>query len=157
MLNYYADLSGHKGSSACGKCHIGESLPFPDPATGLPTQAQRDAIDCLICHASDGNYDMNGDGVYNATDATAVNRALMTNSVTGRRYWFQDQSLQAAESVGNRVSNGACLRCHEHGMSAPITNGERPLTRSTTSTRPRACSAPTVTWYRIIRSPAARA
>lgn len=119
MLNYYADLSGHKGSSACGKCHVGDSVPFPDPATGQPSQAQKDGIDCLICHASDGNYDMNGDGVYDATDETAANRALMTNSVTGRRYWFQDRSLQAAESVGARVSNGACLRCHEHGMSAP--------------------------------------
>ena len=119
MLNYYADLSGHKGSSACGKCHVGASVPFPDPATGQPTQAQKDGLDCLICHAADGNYDMNGDGLYDATDANAVNRALMTNAVTGRRYWFQDRSVRAAESVGGPVSNEACLRCHEHGLAAP--------------------------------------
>lgn len=119
MLNYYADLAGHQGSAACGKCHVGNTPPFPDPAAGQFTRAQMDGLDCLICHATDGHYDMNGDGAYDARDETAANRALRTNSVTGGRYWFQDRSMWAAESVGEPVSNGACLRCHEHGMAAP--------------------------------------
>lgn len=49
MVNYYADLGGHKTSSACGKCHIADGLPFPDPATGRYTQTQTNGLDCLIC------------------------------------------------------------------------------------------------------------
>ena len=119
MLNYYADLAGYQCSSACGKCHVGKYPPFPDPTTGQTSRAQIDGLDCLICHAADGHYDMNGDGVYDARDDNASNRALLTNAVTGSRSWFQDRSLWAAQSVGEPVSNGACLRCHEHGMAAP--------------------------------------
>ena len=119
MVNYYADLGDHKGSSACGKCHVGQGLPFPDPATGLFTQHQKDGIDCLVCHADTDHYDMTGDGIYDERDADATHRALKTDSGTGRRYWFQDRSLKAAETVGGRVSVEACLRCHEHGQAAP--------------------------------------
>lgn len=119
MLNYYADLAGHQGSSACGKCHVGNAPPFPDSGTGWYSQSQIDGLDCLICHAADGHYDMNGDGIYDPQDENAANRALLTNSVTGERYWFQDRSMWAAESVGEPVTSGACLRCHEHGMGAP--------------------------------------
>lgn len=119
MVNYYGDLAGHQGSAACGKCHVGDTPPLPNPSTGQYSSAQKTGIDCLICHAADGHYDMNGDGIYDARDDNAANRALLTNSVTGARYWFQDRSLWAAESVGGPVSNGACLRCHEHGMGAP--------------------------------------
>ena len=119
MINYYADLGAHKGSSACGKCHVGDQLPFPDPATGRYTQAQKDGLDCLICHASEGNYDINGDGIYDDRDADATHRILVTNSITGRRAWFQDRSLRAAESVGKPVGTAQCYRCHEHGQAAP--------------------------------------
>lgn len=117
MLNYYADLGAHKGSSACGKCHVADQLPFPDPKTGQFTQSQKNGIDCLICHAA--NYDFNGDGQYTDTDKEATHRLLTTNSVTGRREWFQDRSLKAAESVGQKVGVAQCLRCHEHGQAAP--------------------------------------
>lgn len=119
MVNYYADLGQHKGSSACGKCHIADQLPFPDPATGKFSKAQVDGLDCLICHASENNYDMTGEGQYTAEDADATHRALTTNELSGRRRWFQDRSLRAAESVGGKVGTAQCLRCHEHGQAAP--------------------------------------
>ncbi len=119
MVNYYADLGAHKGSTACGKCHVGDGLPFPDAATGQFSAAQKNAVDCLVCHASAGNYDMTGDGVYDEQDAEATHRALRTDTQTGRRSWFQDRSLRAAESVGKPVEVAACLRCHEHGQAAP--------------------------------------
>ena len=119
MVNYYADLGAHKGSTSCGKCHIGDGLPFPDPATGQYSQEQKNGIDCLVCHASEGNYDMTGDGIYDAEDAEATHRALKVDTQTGRRSWFQDRSQRAAESVGGPVSTAACLRCHEHGQAAP--------------------------------------
>ena len=118
MLNYTADFGAHKGSSACGKCHVADQLPFPNPATGQFAQAQKDGLDCLICHASAGNYDMNGDGIYDETDADAAHRRLLTDAATGRRSWFQDRSLRAAESVGQPVGAAQCLRCHEHGQAA---------------------------------------
>jgi octaheme c-type cytochrome (tetrathionate reductase family) len=118
MVNYFADLGAYKDSGACGKCHVGDSLPLPDPATGQYTQAQKDGLDCLICHASENHYDMNGDGLCNATDAETGHRLLTTNSVSGRRTWFQDRSVRAAESVGPKVTSAQCLRCHEHGQAA---------------------------------------
>ena len=118
MVNYFADFGGHTTSAACGKCHVGDSLPLPSPTTGKYTQTQIDGLDCLICHASADNYDMNGDKLYTAADDNAADRALITNSVTGRRAWFQDHSLRAAESVGQPVATAQCLRCHEHGQAA---------------------------------------
>lgn len=128
MVNYFADLGAYKDSGACGKCHVGDSLPFPNPATGQYTQSQKDGVDCLICHASEGNYDMNGDGLYTDADSDAGHRLLTTNSVTGRRAWFQDRSLRAAESVGGKVGVAQCLRCHEHGQAAPDYKRGTPFT-----------------------------
>lgn len=119
MINFFADLGEHKGSSACGKCHVGDSLPFPSPTTGQFTQQQRDGLDCLLCHATAGNYDMNGDGHYDEQDAEATHRTLHSDATTGRRVWHSDKTLRAAESVGQRVGTEACLRCHEHGQAAP--------------------------------------
>jgi hypothetical protein len=62
---------------------------------------------------------MDGDGAYDEHDAEATHRTLQTNSVTGRRFWFSDRSLRAAESVGEKVGAAACLRCHEHGQASP--------------------------------------
>lgn len=118
IVNYTADLGGHKTTSSCGKCHVGKYLPFPDPATGKPTEAQKDGIDCLICHASDGNYDMNGDGVYNEEDRYAGAKKVEVDA-QGNRTWHQDRSLRAAESVGTEISTAACYRCHEHGQADP--------------------------------------
>ncbi len=103
-------------------------MPFPDPATGKYSQLQKDGIDCLICHASEGNYDLTGDGLYTETDANATHRALTTNSVNGRRVWFQDRTLRAAESVGGKVGTTQCLRCHEHGQAAPDYKRGTPFT-----------------------------
>ncbi len=128
MVNYYADLGGYKDSSACGKCHVADQLPFPNPATGQYTQGQKDGVDCLICHAAEGSYDMNGDGRYTDADADATHRLLVTNSVTGRRAWFQDRSLRAAESVGGKVGVAQCSRCHEHGQAAPDYKRGTPFT-----------------------------
>ena len=44
FINYYEQ---------CGRCHVGDSLPFPDE-TGQFTDYQKDNIDCLICHAAEG-------------------------------------------------------------------------------------------------------
>ncbi|MEW6238388.1 MAG: hypothetical protein AB1656_23640 [Candidatus Omnitrophota bacterium] len=117
IVNFTGDFGGHKISSSCGKCHIGKYLPFPDPQTGQPTQEQKDNIDCLICHASDGNYDANGDGVYESIEF-AGSRKLMTDA-NGVRYWHQDRSLRAAQSVGSPITAHACYRCHEHGQADP--------------------------------------
>jgi octaheme c-type cytochrome (tetrathionate reductase family) len=119
MVNFFADLGAHKGSSACGKCHIGDALPFPSPATGQFTRQQKEGLDCLLCHAREGHYDMNGDGAYDATDEEATHRMLVTDPETGRRTWYSDKSLRAAESVGAKVDTASCLRCHEHGQAAP--------------------------------------
>ncbi len=119
MVNYFADLGPHKRSSACGKCHVGDGLPFPSPTNGQFTQQQKDGLDCLLCHASEGNYDMTGDGVYDEHDAEATHRRLLADSQTGRRSWFSDKSLRAAESVGGKPDTASCLRCHEHGQAAP--------------------------------------
>ncbi|MBI1391083.1 MAG: hypothetical protein GC154_21865 [bacterium] len=115
MVNFYGDFGGHKVSTACGKCHVGKYLPFPDPATGQPTQAQIDGLDCLICHAE--KYDMNGDGVYEEFES-AGKRTLETDA-NGMRYWHQDHTLTAARSVGEPISAHACYRCHEHGQADP--------------------------------------
>lgn len=117
IVNFNSDFGGHTTSSSCGKCHIATSLPFPDPETGLPTQAQRESIDCLICHASDGNYDMDGNGEYEELEL-ATHRTLLTDE-NGMRFWHQDRSLRAAQSVGDPVTADACYRCHEHGQADP--------------------------------------
>jgi nitrate/TMAO reductase-like tetraheme cytochrome c subunit len=71
---------------------------------------------------------MNGDGLYNETDAEATHRALTTNAVSGRRAWFQDRSLRAAESVGQPIGAAQCLRCHEHGQASPDYKRGTPFT-----------------------------
>ncbi len=117
IVNFTADFGGHTDSTACGKCHVSTFLPFPDMQTGQYTQAQRDSIDCLICHASDGNYDMDGDGSYGEFES-AGKRTLQTDE-DGMRYWHQDRTLRAAQSVGGSVSSHSCYRCHEHGQADP--------------------------------------
>lgn len=115
--NYFADL--REGAVACGKCHTGHNVPLPNIQTGQYSQEQKDGLDCLICHAADNSYDMDGDGQMTAKDESALFRKLSKDPKTGQPVWLQDRSLRAAESVGARVTVGACLRCHEPGQGAP--------------------------------------
>lgn len=93
-------------SEGCGQCHIGgqpqaplgEMMPF---YATLPVE--KDAIDCLICHAD--LYDMD--------------RKQVVDTGDGRLRWGQDRSLRAALSVG-RPTAQACLRCHQHNMGGDV-------------------------------------
>jgi hypothetical protein len=106
LINYY---------ERCGKCHVGDSLPFVNPQTGMFTPAQKTGIDCMICHAPDGMYDMNGDGVSEEGERADA-RPLVADPVSGKLEWRKEERTEAARSVGKRVTNEGCLRCHEHGQ-----------------------------------------
>ncbi len=93
-------------SEGCGQCHIGGQGQAP--LGGLmpfytPVAAEKDAIDCLICHAA--AYDMD--------------RRQVERDPNGRLRWGQDRSLRAALSVG-RPGSTACLRCHQHDLGGDI-------------------------------------
>jgi hypothetical protein len=93
-------------SEGCGQCHIGgqSQAPLGEIMPGYrTTKAEREEIDCLICHAA--AYDMNQKQVAEAAD--------------GRLYWQQDRSLRAAMSV-TRPTSQACLRCHQHNLGGDI-------------------------------------
>ena len=97
----------------CGKCHVGDSLPLADPQTGLFTDDQKANLDCMICHAADGMYDTNNDGVSEPGEL-ADDKPLVYDADRDRWVWHQDRRTEAARSVGCRVTNEACLRCHYH-------------------------------------------
>jgi hypothetical protein len=93
-------------SEGCGQCHIGgqSQAPLGEIMPGYrTTRAEREAIDCLICHAA--AYDMNQKQVARAAD--------------GQLYWQQDRSLHAAMSV-TRPTSQTCLRCHQHNFGGDI-------------------------------------
>ncbi len=93
-------------SEGCGQCHIGGQVqaPLGELMPGYrTTQAEKDAIDCLICHAA--AYDMN------------VKELAFTDE--GQAYWNQDRSMRAAMSVVTPTSTG-CLRCHQHNFGGDI-------------------------------------
>ena len=100
----------------CGRCHISDSLPFPDPQTGQYTDDQKHNLDCLICHAAEGKYDTNNDGVAQKGELADVKPRVFDES-RQKWMWHQDRSLEAAKSVGLPVSVDACLRCHHHGQA----------------------------------------
>lgn len=127
MVNYYAD-PGTEDALSCGKCHVAKVPPVPNPVTGQFWQHQKEGIDCLICHAAPGQYDMNGDGIRDERDAYAVERTLTFDPVLGREVWFQDRAQAAAESVGGRVSVAACQRCHATGSAMAEANRGTPFT-----------------------------
>ncbi|MDD5087411.1 MAG: cytochrome c3 family protein [bacterium] len=87
-------------SEGCGQCHIGGQY---GPSTGTmlpgytPTNAEFEAIDCLICHAR--NYDMN--------------RKQVVRDGDGRLRWDQDRSMRALLSI-EKPNSEMCLRCHQH-------------------------------------------
>lgn len=100
----------------CGRCHIGDRLPLPSPETGMFTQEQSSNLDCLICHADEGKYDTNNDGIAEVGEL-ADHRPRVYDEAQGRWIWHQDKSLTAAQSVGGPIANDACLRCHHHGQA----------------------------------------
>ena len=97
---------GREYSEGCGMCHIGGQY---NPPLGeiMPLyaarQEERDAIDCLICHAV--AYDMN--------------QRVVVQDPNGRTRWGQDRSLRAALSVGVPTAQN-CLRCHQHNFGGDI-------------------------------------
>ncbi len=98
--------SGDTLSEGCGQCHIGGqyAAPLGEMMPGYRTlQAEKDAIDCLICHAA--AYDMN--------------RKQVVADDNGRTRWDQDRSMKAAMSVITPDAP-ACLRCHQHNMGGDI-------------------------------------
>jgi hypothetical protein len=93
-------------SEGCGQCHIGGQYqaPLGDMMPGYQTKSmEKDAIDCLICHAI--AYDMN-------------EKQVVVDD-NGRKRWAQDRSLLAALSVTHTTSQ-TCLRCHQHNLGGDI-------------------------------------
>jgi hypothetical protein len=98
--------NGDTLSEGCGQCHIGgqyqaplgEIMPFYSTTTD-----EKDAIDCLICHAV--AYDMN--------------KKQVVVDDGGMKRWSQDRSMLAALSVTTPTAQ-ACLRCHQHNFGGDI-------------------------------------
>jgi hypothetical protein len=93
-------------SEGCGQCHIGGQVqaPLGELMPGYrTTQAEKDAIDCLICHAS--AYDMN------------LKEIAFTDD--GQAYWDQDRTMLAAMSIVTPTSEN-CLRCHQHNFGGDL-------------------------------------
>jgi hypothetical protein len=70
-------------SEGCGQCHIGGEYqaPLGNIMPGYrPLKEEKDAIDCLICHAT--GYDMN--------------KKQVVTDTNGRLRWDQDRSMKAA-------------------------------------------------------------
>jgi len=97
---------GDTMSEGCGQCHIGGQYQAPlgemMPAYST-TDEEKNAIDCLICHAV--AYDMN--------------KKQVVVDDNGFKRWDQDRSLKAALSVTTPTSQ-ACLRCHQHNLGGDI-------------------------------------
>ncbi len=93
-------------SEGCGQCHIGGQYqaPLGEIMPGYRTlEEEKQAIDCLICHAA--AYDMNAKQV--VVDDNGYAR------------WDQDRSMRAALSTVNPTSE-TCLRCHQHNFGGDI-------------------------------------
>ena len=93
-------------SEGCGQCHIGgqAQAPLGEMMPLYRTLAvEKDAIDCLICHAA--AYDMD--------------RKRVERDPNGRLRWGQDRSMRAALTAG-RPGTVACLRCHQHNLGGDI-------------------------------------
>jgi hypothetical protein len=93
-------------SEGCGQCHIGGQ--YQVPLGGMmpfyrTLQKEKDAIDCLICHAQ--AYDMN--------------KKQVVKDNNGLYRWDQDRSMKAALSV-KKTTAQTCLRCHQHNFGGDI-------------------------------------
>jgi len=109
-MTAWADIvvldNGDTLSEGCGQCHIGGQYqaPLGDMMPGYrPLAEEKDAVDCLICHAQ--AYDMN-------------HKEVIVDP-GGRKRWGQDRTMMAAMSV-TRTSAQTCLRCHQHNMGGDI-------------------------------------
>jgi len=103
MLGILKTQTGKTVKLGCGKCHTGGGF-IPVPYT-VASDEQKNAIDCLICHAA--NYDMKKrDIVATEKDGKKVLRLTA------------DTSDKAYQSVG-RPTSEACLRCHYHAGGGP--------------------------------------
>ena len=92
-INWLGVLNEQKKTAGgCGMCHIGGG-PMPVGPTSA-TEADKERIDCLICHAT--TYDT---------------KVRFPEKVNGTWVLPQDRSLEAARSVG-RTTQDNCLRCH---------------------------------------------
>ena len=92
-INWFGVLNEQKQTAGgCGQCHIGGG-PLPKDPTKA-TEADREKIDCLICHA--GTYDT---------------KVRSPKKVSGTWVLPQDRSIEAARSAG-RTTQDTCLRCH---------------------------------------------
>jgi hypothetical protein len=95
-INRECGLPGsvYKLNIGCKQCHIGNATTITDK----PTAQEREGIDCLICHAQKYDYSK---------------RVLVPAPGTPEGFRIpQDRSLAAAQSVGDRPTSEACLRCH---------------------------------------------
>jgi len=93
-------------AAGCGVCHIG-ALPSP-PMPGQPsTAAEKNTVDCLVCHAEE--YDWS-------------KRTTLVQDASGT-HWGEDMSVKAALSITKTPTNEACLRCHEHAFSEDYKRG----------------------------------
>jgi hypothetical protein len=109
-MTAWADIvvleNGDTLSEGCGQCHIGGQYqaPLGDMMPGYrPLAEEKDAVDCLICHAQ--AYDMN--------------QKEVIVDPNGRKRWGQDRSMMAAMSV-TRTTAQTCLRCHQHNMGGDM-------------------------------------
>jgi len=85
----------------CKQCHVGNGTAV----MGEVTARERDGVDCLICHAT--QYDYTKRAVVPAPDTPQGFRIT------------QDQSVEAARTVGGRPTSEACLRCHTLPAGGP--------------------------------------
>ncbi len=108
LANWTASTNGKFSvqSAGCGVCHIGSLTKPPMPGMKA-TDAEKNTVDCLVCHAED--YDWS-------------KRATLVKDSTGV-HWGQDMSLKSALSITKTPSNEACLRCHEHSFSDDYKRG----------------------------------
>jgi hypothetical protein len=98
--------NGDTLSEGCGQCHIGgqNQAPLGEIMPGYrTTEEEKEAIDCLICHAV--AYDMN--------------KKQVVIGENGLAHWDQDRSIIAAMSV-TRPTSQNCLRCHQHNFGGDI-------------------------------------
>lgn len=107
-INWLGILNPEKKTvSGCGLCHIGDG----SKPTAQLSEAQKNGIDCLICHAK--KYDMTKRTVYK--DGSTLKLA-------------QDRSLEAARTVGGVPTAEACLRCHNNAGGGPLYKRGTPFT-----------------------------
>ena len=106
--NWTASTNGKATVQAagCGLCHIGSLTQAPMPGA-TPTDAEKNTVDCLVCHAKDYDWQK---------------RATLVQDSTGA-HWGEDMSMKAALSITKTPTNQACLRCHEHAFSDDYKRG----------------------------------